>query len=100
MSWDRLPSMMMPVGRIEPAMDRLFQQMGDELVAALAAGSPVDTGALRDSWSADVSGYGVRVESGVRYAQYVEVDTTAAERVLAQADALIGAQINLLFGGR
>jgi hypothetical protein len=93
MPFDR-PLSIPPPAIIQAAVDGALEQGAADLAVALAEGSPRDTGELAQSWYAD----GRTVTTDVPYAQYVDVDTRGAERVLVETQQLIDDRVIAALG--
>lgn len=100
MSWSTPPSASLRSTHAQDAAADALRAVGDELADALAAGTPVRSGRLRASWETTALPDGVRVEATAAYAAYVDIDTSAAERVLEGASAELGQHVDAtIFGG-
>lgn len=85
-----------PSVNVDPSVvDGILAKGADDLVTALREGTPVHSGRMRDSWRAS----GGLVSPTVPYAEFVAVDTSAAERVLEDIDNQIASAIDQQFGG-
>jgi hypothetical protein len=73
--------------------------VAEDVRDAGAAGSPVNTGELRNSWAVSGGGTKYTVAPTAKHAPYQTYDTSEIDRVIAEADAEIGKNINALFGG-
>jgi hypothetical protein len=100
MSWNRSPSTSLPRSeRVREAAEQALQQGAQDLRFALSAGTPVDTGSMRDSWRVDGSGLDLTVEATVPYGRWVDIDTSSAAGVIASIDRDLSAAIDRTFGG-
>lgn len=99
MPWDKPPSI---AGRatLIRIVDELLYEGSHRIAAALARGTPVDTGLTRDSWTVEPDGpHEWIVVNRTPYFPYVKIDNTEAEAEAADLSRRVGDAAQVIFGG-
>jgi len=100
MSWDTPPSSSLGNVRVRETVASVLERAAGDLLDALVDGTPVQSGRLRDSWRILGGGTELSVEATAPYAEFVAIDTSGADGVIADADREIVNQLETQFGGR